>query len=68
MQQRRLTLAFISHDLSVVRPLCARVIVLQNGKIVENRETAALFAEPQAQYTRDVLDAIPLPDPDQVWA
>ena len=63
-----LTLAFISHDLSVVRRLCARVIVLQNGKIVENRETAALFAGPQAQYTRDLLDAIPLPDPDQVWA
>ena len=63
-----LTLAFISHDLSVVRRLCARVMVLQNGRIVENRETAALFAAPQAQYTRDLLDAIPLPDPDQIWA
>ncbi len=62
-----LTLAFISHDLSVVRRLCARVMVLQNGRIVENRETAALFAAPQAQYTRDLLDAIPLPDPDQAW-
>ena len=62
-----LTLAFISHDLSVVRRLCARVMVLQGGQIVENRETAALFADPQAQYTRDLLDAIPLPDPDQVW-
>ena len=63
-----LTLAFISHDLSVVRRLCARVMVLQNGQIVENRATAALFAAPQAQYTRDLLDAIPLPDPDQIWA
>jgi peptide/nickel transport system ATP-binding protein len=62
-----LTLAFISHDLSVVRRLCARVMVLQGGQIVENRETAALFADPQAQYTRDLLDAIPLPDPDQIW-
>jgi ABC-type oligopeptide transport system ATPase subunit len=62
-----LTLAFISHDLSVVRRLCGRVMVMQGGKIVENRETAALFSDPQAQYTRDLLDAIPLPDPDQVW-
>ena len=62
-----LTLAFISHDLSVVRRLCQRVMVLQHGEIVENRETAALFVDPQAQYTKDLLDAIPLPDPDQVW-
>ncbi len=62
-----LTRAFISHDLSVVRRLCARVIVMQGGRIVENRETAALFSRPEAQYTRDLLDAIPLPDPDQIW-
>ena len=63
-----LTLAFISHDLSVVRRLCQRVMVLQHGSIVENRPTAELFAAPQAQYTRDLLDAIPLPDPAQAWA
>ena len=62
-----MTLAFISHDLSVVRRLCQRVMVLRHGQIVENRETAALFADPHAQYTRDLLGAIPLPDPDQVW-
>lgn len=63
-----LTLAFISHDLSVVRRLCQRVMVLQHGVIVENRPTAELFAAPGAQFTRDLLDAIPLPDPAQVWA
>ena len=67
VREMGLTLAFISHDLSVVRRLCARVMVMQGGRIVENRETAELFSNPQAQYTRDLLDAIPLPDPDQVW-
>ena len=63
-----LTLAFISHDLSVIRRLCSRTIVLQGGMVVEDRDTAELFANPQAPYTRELLDAIPLPDPDQPWA
>ncbi len=62
-----LTLAFISHDLSVIRRLCQRTIVLHHGRIVENRPTADLFADPQDAYTRDLLDAIPLPDPAQRW-
>ncbi len=63
-----LTLAFISHDLSVIRRLCKRTIVLYRGEIVEDRPTADLFADPQAAYTRELLEAIPLPDPSQVWA
>lgn len=62
-----LTLAFISHDLSVIRRLCQRTIVLHHGRIVENRPAADLFAEPQADYTRELLSAIPLPDPAQPW-
>lgn len=62
-----LTLAFISHDLSVIRRLCSRIIVLHQGKIVENAETATLFAAPESDYTRELLHAIPLPDPDQPW-
>ena len=68
MRELGLTLAFISHDLSVIRRLCSRVLVMQQGVIVEDRETAALFASPQAASTRELLDAIPLPDPDQAWA
>jgi peptide/nickel transport system ATP-binding protein len=62
-----LTLAFISHDLSVIRRLCSRTIVMHQGRIVEDRDTAEMFAEPKDAYTRDLLAAIPLPDPDQVW-
>ena len=62
-----LTLAFISHDLSVVRRLCSRIMVLHLGKIVENAPAAELFAAPKAAYTRELLEAIPLPDPDQPW-
>jgi peptide/nickel transport system ATP-binding protein len=62
-----LTLAFISHDLSVIRRLCSRTIVMHQGQIVENSETDALFAHPSADYTRALLAAIPLPDPDQPW-
>jgi ABC-type oligopeptide transport system ATPase subunit len=62
-----LTLAFISHDLSVIRRLCSRVIVLHRGEIVENAPTTQVFAAPRAATTRALLDAIPLPDPDQVW-
>jgi peptide/nickel transport system ATP-binding protein len=62
-----LTLAFISHDLSVIRRLCNRTLVLYQGEIVEQGETAQLFDAPQAAYTRQLLSAIPLPDPDQNW-
>lgn len=63
-----LTLAFISHDLSVIRRLCTRILVMHHGEIVENAPTPVLFSTPQAAYTRELLDAIPLPDPDQLWA
>ena len=62
-----LTLAFISHDLSVIRRLCSRVVVLHQGVIMENAPTDQVFSAPMAAYTRELLAAIPLPDPDQVW-
>lgn len=62
-----LTLAFISHDLSVIRRLCDRVLVLHNGAIVEDAPCEALFAAPKAAYTRELLDAIPDPDPENAW-
>ncbi len=57
--QKRHNLAylFISHDLKVVRALSHEVIVIRHGKIVEQNETEALFADPQQPYTRALMAA-----------
>ena len=52
---------FVSHDLNVVRLLCDRVIVMKTGKIIEQGPTERVLLAPEAQYTRDLLDAIPHP-------
>lgn len=62
-----LTLAFISHDLSVIRRICDRVVVMHAGAIVENAATDVLFASPVHAYTRELLEAIPTPDPSIRW-
>jgi len=58
-QKHNLTMLFISHDMSVVRYLCDRVVVMQKGKLVEEGETEQLFSAPQQEYTRQLLAAIP---------
>ncbi|NNE38622.1 MAG: ABC transporter ATP-binding protein, partial [Gammaproteobacteria bacterium] len=65
IKKYRLTMIFISHDLSVVRYICDRVAVMQNGKIVETGETETLFLKPKHEYTRALLSAIPIPDPEK---
>lgn len=64
LQQRlNLTMLFISHDLSVVKVLCDRVAVMQSGKLVEIGTSEQIYNAPQEKYTRDLLAAIPIPDP-----
>ncbi|MCP5433014.1 MAG: ABC transporter ATP-binding protein [Alphaproteobacteria bacterium] len=55
--RHRLGYLFISHDLAVVRALAHRVIVMKDGRPVETGETEALFANPQADYTRALMAA-----------
>jgi oligopeptide transport system ATP-binding protein len=62
--QLRLTYLFIAHDLRLVEHVCSRVAVMFLGKIVELGPTASLFAAPQHPYTRALLSAIPVLDPD----
>jgi peptide/nickel transport system ATP-binding protein len=65
--EMRLALAFISHDLSVVRSICQRVVVMREGRVVEEGPCERVFAAPAADYTRMLIDAIPLPAVDPGW-
>ncbi|MDQ1176223.1 ABC transporter ATP-binding protein [Microbacterium sp. SORGH_AS_0421] len=59
VDEYRLTLIFVSHDLHVVRYLCDRVAVMRKGEIVEQGPTESVYAAPQQEYTRVLIDATP---------
>lgn len=63
VEKHNLTMMFISHDLSVVRYISDRVMVMNKGVIIETADTEVLWADPKQQYSKDLLAAIPLADP-----
>ncbi|NLZ39391.1 MAG: ABC transporter ATP-binding protein [Firmicutes bacterium] len=63
--KHNLAYIFISHDLAVVRQICRRVAVMYAGKIVELGDVEAVFSRPAHFYTKLLLEAHPIPDPEQ---
>jgi len=66
-QEFGLALAFISHDLSVIRHICDRIVIMRGGEIVEAGGTAETFRAPKTEFARMLIAAIPLPAPDPHW-
>jgi oligopeptide transport system ATP-binding protein len=62
-ERHGMALVFISHNLAVVRHLCERIAVLCRGRVVEQGDRDQIFLRPRERYTRELLEAVPEPDP-----
>lgn len=61
-KEKKTAIIFISHDLSLVKQICERVLVMQGGYIVESGLTEDIFNNPQKEYTKKLIEAIPKVD------
>ena len=62
-EKYKLTIIFVSHDLSIIKSICDRVIVLKDGNIIESNNTINLFKNPQSVYTKKLISSVPSPIP-----
>lgn len=58
-----LTYLMIAHDLAVVERFCDRIIVMRHGEVVETGDAHSIYAHPRHPYTRELIEAHPIPDP-----
>ncbi len=58
-KEKGLTYLFVSHDLAVVRALSHRIMIMQDGRVVETGDTESIFTQPREEYTRKLINAIP---------
>jgi oligopeptide/dipeptide ABC transporter ATP-binding protein len=63
-REKGLAILFISHNLAVVRQLCDRILVLYLGRMMELAPATSIYERPLHPYTRDLLESVPIPDPD----
>ena len=63
VERHNLTMMFISHDLSVVRYISDRVIIMNRGVLVEQGATEDIWSNPEQEYTKNLLSAVPVADP-----
>ncbi len=64
VEEEDVSVIYISHDISTVAYICDDINVMYLGKIVEHAQTEELLDDPEHPYTRELLKAIPIPDPD----
>ena len=58
-REKKTAILFISHDLSLVKRLCGRIVVMKDGKVVEEGSTAQIYVDPKEEYTRRLIASIP---------
>jgi len=63
-QELQLTMLFIAHDLATVRHLCDYIVVMKDGRVVEQGSREQVFEDPRETYTKELLASVPVPDPD----
>jgi ABC-type oligopeptide transport system ATPase subunit len=67
-QEFNLAYLFVAHDLAVVRTMSDRIAVMNKGKIVETGDAESVYSNPQDDYTKALLAAVPIPDPHKMRA